>query len=102
MVVGAGRFHHQLELSRPTALAVGRCVLGASWVSRSKGGFTPPITSLKSPISNFRGIRQPTDSSAALEAIGIHAILSAWFLRIQSWTSLRTCTASLPARSASP
>ena len=29
MVVGAGRFHHQLELSRPTANAVGRCVLAA-------------------------------------------------------------------------
>jgi hypothetical protein len=35
MVVGAGRFHHQLELSRPTALVVGRCVF-SSLVGQSK------------------------------------------------------------------
>jgi hypothetical protein len=29
MVVGTGRFHHDSKLSRPTAFAVGRCVLGA-------------------------------------------------------------------------
>jgi thiazole synthase ThiGH ThiG subunit len=29
MVVDAGRLHHQLELSRPTAFAVGRGVLEA-------------------------------------------------------------------------
>jgi hypothetical protein len=33
MVVGAGRLHHQFELSRPTAFAVGRCVLEAGAVA---------------------------------------------------------------------
>jgi hypothetical protein len=39
MVVGAGRFHHQLEISRPTAFAVGRLSFSRSlWKSRNPSG----------------------------------------------------------------
>jgi hypothetical protein len=42
VVVGAGKLHHQLERSRPTAFAVGRGVLGGSRGQRFHDvGFSP-------------------------------------------------------------
>jgi hypothetical protein len=57
------------------------------------------------PLREFnsrRHIAEPISSLRRPAAIGAYEILSAWFLRIQSSTSLRISAASLPARSASP
>jgi len=57
------------------------------------------------PLGEFhsrRHIAVPISSPRRPAVIGAYVILPAWFLRIQSSTSLRTSAASLPARSASP